>query len=82
MRFIRLLAIVVVLLMCGVLGSACAGPRGEQGPQGEAGLPGAGITWEGQWNSSTAYAADDAVGYQGSSYIASQAGKTAKEAVA
>ncbi|MBN2098644.1 MAG: collagen-like protein [Dehalococcoidia bacterium] len=76
MRFIRLLAVVVVLLMCGVLGSACAGPRGEQGPQGEAGLPGAGITWQGEWSSSTTYNQDDAVGYQGSSYISNQDGNS------
>jgi len=39
-------------------------------------MPGAGITWEGEWTSSTAYAADDAVGYQGSSYISRQDSNT------
>jgi len=75
MRFFRLIAICVMsmALAGGLLGTACAGPMGEQGP---AGMPGAGISWEGQWSSSTAYAADDALGYQGSSYISSQAGNT------
>ncbi|MDM8001215.1 MAG: hypothetical protein QUS33_14805 [Dehalococcoidia bacterium] len=78
MQFFRLLAILVVslALVSGILSTACAGPRGEQGPQGETGLPGAGISWRGQWSSSTAYAADDAVGYQGSSYISRQDGNT------
>jgi hypothetical protein len=75
MRFFRLMAICVVslALIGGILGTACAGPRGEQGLQG---TPGAGINWEGEWTSSTDYAADDAVGYQGSSYISKQDSNT------
>jgi hypothetical protein len=75
MRFFRLMAICVVslALIGGILGTACAGPRGEQGLQG---TPGAGINWEGEWTSSTDYAADDAVGYQGSSYISRQDSNT------
>jgi hypothetical protein len=42
------------------------GPTGAQGPTGPAG----GIEWQGTWNSSTAYVADDAVYYNGTSYVA------------
>lgn len=61
------------------------GPIGEQGPQGIQGLQGpagpqgiegqvgpvgpAGLTWRGQYNSSTAYVMDDAVSYQGATYF-------------
>ena len=41
MRFFRLLAITVLLLACVVLGSACAGAKGEQGPKGDTGATGA-----------------------------------------
>ena len=41
------------------------GPQGEQGIQGEPGL-----TWQGEWAAGTAYVVDDAVSYQGSSYVA------------
>ncbi len=40
MRFFRLLAITVLLLACVVLGSACAGAKGEQGPRGDTGATG------------------------------------------
>jgi hypothetical protein len=40
MRFFRFMAIAVLLLACAVLGSACAGAKGEQGPQGEQGIQG------------------------------------------
>ena len=43
---------------------------GKTGPQGEPGTPGAGVTWRGEWNSATAYVAQDAVGKNGSSWIA------------
>jgi hypothetical protein len=117
MRFFRLMAIgVVLLLLAGaILGTACAGAKGEQGlqgetgatgatgpagsqgtqgeqgiqgvqgvqgvqglqgPQGETGLPGAGIAWQGEWSNSTAYGTNDAVGYQGSSYVSKQDGNT------
>jgi hypothetical protein len=101
MRFFRLVAIGVVLLVLvgAILGMACTGAQGEQGPkgetgatgasgpqgeqgiqgiqgpqglQGEPGLPGAGISWQGAWSNSTTYSQDDAVGYQGSSYVSSQ----------
>ncbi|QBX71536.1 hypothetical protein E4630_12065 [Aeromonas hydrophila] len=42
------------------------GPKGDPGPIGPAGL-----TWKGTWDSTTEYAKDDAVGYQGASYYAS-----------
>ena len=34
----------------------------------------AGLTWQGAWNSGTTYALNDAVSYNGSSYISIQAG--------
>jgi len=93
MRFVRLLAIGVVLLVLAgsILGMACTGATGEQGPQGETGatgpqgpqgekgetgMPGVGLMWEGEWVNSTAYSANDAVGYQGSSYISKEDGNT------
>jgi hypothetical protein len=54
-----------------------AGATGAQGPQGPAGATGAqgpqglkGLTWLGDWSPTAYYAADDAVAYDGSSYIA------------
>jgi len=41
MRFFRLWAITVLLLACVVLGSACAGAKGDQGPKGDTGATGA-----------------------------------------
>jgi hypothetical protein len=85
MRFFRFMAITVLLLACVVLGSACAGAKGEQGPKGatgpqgpkgDTGLPGAGIAWEHEWGNSIAYGINDAVEYQGSSYISKQNGNT------
>ena len=49
-----------------------AGPKGntgDTGPQGAAGPRG--LTWQGAWSGSTTYAKDDAVQYNGSSYVAS-----------
>lgn len=49
-----------------------AGPKGntgDTGPQGAAGPRG--LSWQGPWSVSTAYAKDDAVSYNGSSYVAS-----------
>lgn len=43
------------------------GPTGATGPQGQAGGE---VNWLGEWNSSTTYIEDDAVSFQGSSYIA------------
>lgn len=55
------------------------GVQGEEGPQGlpgEAGLPGAGVAWQGEWDNATTYSLNDAVGYQGSSYISKLDGNT------
>jgi len=115
MRLCRLLAIGVVLLLLvgGLLGTACTGATGEQGPEGDPGadgigienivnngngtftvnltngesyttdnltgppgLPGAGVTWRGEWSESTSYSLNDAVAYQGSSYISRLDGNT------
>ncbi|QOI66378.1 tail fiber protein [Erwinia phage FBB1] len=47
------------------------GPRGPQGPEGPMGPVGpAGLTWRHQWNETTTYVADDAVGYAGASWFA------------
>jgi len=48
------------------------GPQGLQGPQGEPGLPGTGVLWQGAWSGSAVYSQDDAVGYLGSSFISKQ----------
>lgn len=45
------------------------GPQGPQGPQGPAGADGLDITWRGEYNNSTSYNVNDAVSYNGSSYI-------------
>jgi hypothetical protein len=48
------------------------GPQGVEGPQGPAGPVGpVGLTWRGDWAADTNYVADDAVGYAGSSWFAS-----------
>jgi hypothetical protein len=99
MRFFRFMAIAVLLMACVVLGSACAGAKGEegiqgdqgtqgvqgdigaqgpqgiqgdQGTQGPQGLPGVGIVWQGQWSNTKTYGQDEAVGYEGLSYISKQ----------
>lgn len=47
------------------------GDTGATGATGSTGAQGArGMTWQGPWDSGTAYAADDAVEYLGSSYVA------------
>lgn len=46
------------------------GPTGATGPQGPQGIAGPeGLNWLGAYNNATAYAVDDAVSYDGSSYI-------------
>ena len=51
------------------------GPAGPQGTTGATGATGAvGMNWQGTWIGVTAYAVNDAVAYNGSSYIAIQAG--------
>jgi hypothetical protein len=52
------------------------GIQGIQGEKGDTGLAGVGIAWLGEWNNSTAYGINDAVGYQGSSYVSRQNGNT------
>ena len=52
----------------GPVGSTGAtGPVGPQGPQG---IPGTGAVWRGNWTSAATYNANDAVSYNGSSYVA------------
>jgi hypothetical protein len=47
------------------------GPRGNPGPVGETGPAGPkGLTWRGAWAPDVEYAADDAVSFEGSSWIA------------
>lgn len=47
------------------------GPAGAQGPAGPTGPVGpAGLEWQGEWDPDTAYAADDAVAHDGSSWFA------------
>jgi hypothetical protein len=50
------------------------GPTGDTGPMGPAGPVGAagpaGLVWRGSWAASTLYAINEAVEYQGSSYVA------------
>lgn len=49
------------------------GIQGVQGIQGAAGPVGpTGLNWQGTWNPSTSYVADDAVGYNGASYFCIQ----------
>ena len=48
------------------------GPTGATGPQGATGTPG--LNWQGTWSSTRAYVVDDAIAYNGSSYISIQAG--------
>lgn len=60
--------------------TGATGATGPQGPAGSAGSTGAtgstgpqgpeGLVWRGAWSSATAYVVDDAVSYNGSSYIA------------
>jgi hypothetical protein len=60
-----------------------AGPQGPQGPQGGTGPTGPtgpqGLTWQGAWNNSATYNLNDAVGYNGSSYISLIANNTSNE---
>ena len=44
--------------------------KGEDGADGADGDPGSGITWQGTWSAATSYDQYDAVGHEGSSYIA------------
>src|SRR6185437_1474717 len=50
------------------------GPTGANGPTGATGATGApGLNWRGNWSPATAYAANDAVLFGGSSWIATAA---------
>src|ERR1700691_248197 len=53
------------------------GPEGPAGPTGATGPQG--LTWQGAWNISATYALNDAVGYNGSSYISLIANNTSNE---
>ncbi len=63
--------------------SGAPGPSGPQGPSGPKGTTGdtgpqgpqgvRGLNWRGPWSSGTAYAKDDAVQHDGSSYVATSA---------
>ncbi len=55
--------------------TGATGPQGVQGPAGAAGANGsAGLTYQGAWLSSANYALNDAVTYNGSSYLSLVAG--------
>src|SRR5204862_181724 len=67
--------------------TGATGSTGPQGPQGTTGTTGttgatgatgatgpAGLTWQGTWSNSTAYAVNDAVQYSGASYMSIQPG--------
>jgi len=60
-----------------------AGPQGPQGATGPAGPTGAtgpqGLQWQGVWNISAAYSQNDAVSYNGSSYISLIANNTGNQ---
>jgi hypothetical protein len=46
-----------------------AGPQGSQGPQGPQGTAGGSTNWRGAYSNTTTYSYNDAVAYNGSSYI-------------
>jgi uncharacterized protein (TIGR03437 family) len=55
--------------------NGAAGATGAGGPTGPAGPAGPqGLTWQGNWSATTNYALDDAVQFNGTSYISLQAG--------
>src|SRR5581483_11685110 len=63
--------------------TGATGPQGAAGVAGATGLTGAtgptgpqGLTWRAAWSSSTTYAQDDAVDYNGTSYISLQSSNT------
>jgi hypothetical protein len=55
--------------------AACSGSTGQIGPPGAGptGATGPGIAWRGDWSSLTSYAAQDAVQFGGSSWMAKAA---------
>ena len=55
--------------------TGATGAMGATGVQGTTGATGpAGLSWQGIWSGATAYATNDAVAYNGSSYVGIQAG--------
>ena len=61
--------------LTGAAGSTGAtGPQGPAGPTGPQGVAGPATNWRGPWSSSTSYNVNDAVSFNGSSYVAVQAG--------
>ncbi|MEE9319066.1 MAG: hypothetical protein V3U76_01350 [Granulosicoccus sp.] len=54
----------------GATGSA--GPQGPAGATGSAGINGISINWQGAWVNGTSYASNDAVSFNGRSYIGTQ----------
>ena len=74
MRFFRFMAIAVLLLACVLLGTACAGAKGEQGPTGDTGAAGVGVqnivnngngTFTVNLTNGTAYTTDNLTGPKG-----------------
>ena len=74
MRFFRLISITVLLLACVVLGSACAGAKGDIGPKGDPGADGVGVenivnngdgTFTVNLSSGESYTTDNLTGPQG-----------------
>ncbi len=64
----------------GIQGPAgVAGVTGPAGPAGAVGPAGIGMVYQGTYNSGTAYAANDAVTYNGSSYISLQSANLANQ---
>jgi hypothetical protein len=60
--------------------TGATGPNGVIGPAGPTGPTGAqGLTWRGTWSSATTYALNDAVQFNGTSYISTQAGNLNEE---
>src|SRR5277367_5562327 len=51
--------------------TGAVGPTGATGPTGPGGPQG--LTWQGTWSGATAYALNDAVQFNGTSYISIQA---------
>ena|ERR1700739_2272517 len=49
------------------------GSQGPTGPQGPQGIPGGTTNWRGSWASTNSYAVNDAVTYNGSSYVCTTA---------
>ncbi|MES1257375.1 MAG: hypothetical protein ABUS51_03060, partial [Acidobacteriota bacterium] len=60
-----------------------AGPQGLTGATGSQGIPGnpgaVGLTWRGSWLAGTAYGTNDAVQFNGASYISTQGANTGQQ---